>query len=64
MNRPVPPAVYSAILDWFEDVDAANRFIAQSSPEEIFERYCEWHGLIGWSRQLWTIVTQLQESPK
>lgn len=31
------------------------------SGEEIFEKYCEWHGLLGsWHRTLWRVVPELR----
>jgi hypothetical protein len=30
--------------------------------EELFERYCEWHGLLGsWHRTLWRVTAALQK---
>ncbi len=33
--------------------------IESLSPQEIFEAYCTWHGLIGWSGLLWDTVQAL-----
>ena len=34
--------------------------IERMSPEEIFEEYCQWNGLINWSGTLWEVVTALK----
>lgn len=38
--------------------------IEEATMEELFKEYCDWHGLIGWSFQLWKMVTGLQEANK
>lgn len=32
------------------------------SARELFAKYCEWHGLIGWSSTLWETVMDLYKS--
>lgn len=34
--------------------------IAIMSPKEVFHEYCEWHGLINWSDELWNTVCELK----
>lgn len=31
------------------------------TPEEVFAAYCTWHGLLGWSSDLWTVVRALSQ---
>ena len=36
--------------------------IAKLTPQEIFNEYCHWHGLIDWGNNLWRLVETLKKT--
>ncbi len=36
--------------------------IAKMSPEEVFNEYCNWHGLQGWGESLWEVIHELKDA--
>lgn len=55
-KQKIPESVHSALVNrgWSEAA------IANMSPRQMFEEYCQWHGLIGWGYPLWGVVAELQ----
>lgn len=44
-----------------KEAEYSDEQIALMSPQEVFEAYCTWHGLLNWSNTLWQVVTDLQK---
>ena len=34
--------------------------VAAMSPREVFNEYCEWHGLVSWGDALWKMAEELK----
>lgn len=34
--------------------------ILAMNPQQMFNEYCQWHGLINWGNALWYIVVELR----
>jgi len=46
------------------DDPSKDETIALYSFEEAFEEYCNWHGLIGWSRTLAIVMSSIKNAEK
>jgi len=52
------------ILDDLRSRGLTDRIISKQTPEFLFEEYCNWQGLIGWSDSLITVLDDLREADK
>lgn len=43
-----------------EDDTSRDDYIMSLSPEDVFDKYCNWEGLIGYGYMLWDVVKELQ----
>ena len=61
----LPPVVKDAVTCWYcsnKEHMTAQEVIADinnSTPFELFEKYCEWNGLINMAGELWSVATDL-----
>lgn len=49
------------ILADLRDAEYTDEQLSKMSPRELFEKFCEWHGLIGWANTLWGVVGSLTQ---
>lgn len=49
----------TAVLRACRELEISDGEIERMSPKELFEKYCQNEGLIGYSYSLWQIVTEL-----
>lgn len=49
---------------WEDKGLAAHDLLAQLSPDEAFEAYCEWHGIIGWASRLTSVLENIKEAAR
>jgi len=43
-----------------EDDTSRDDYIMSLSPEDVFDRYCNWEGLINYGYTLWHVMEELQ----
>lgn len=48
--------------DAMGDMGPYKERMAHLTPEQAFEKYCNWHGLIGWGHRLLVALDQLREA--
>ena len=48
------------LLDALHKRGHADEQIAEMTPSEAFEEFCNWHGLSGWGSELWSLMCKLQ----
>jgi len=36
--------------------------VAKMYPQELFDEYCNWHGLQGWGDSLWEVIHELKDA--
>jgi hypothetical protein len=65
----IPPDVLNAVrqalsTSYDSITPGVDDQIAFLSTKEVFELYCQWHGLIGWADALWENCQALQDKPQ
>ena len=48
------------VLDNLRQAEYTDEQLRGKTPQELFEAYCEWHGLCGWAGDLWEAVNKLR----
>lgn len=51
----------SQVVDALHERRFSDSEIEQMEPEQMFREYCNWHGLIGWGGELWSVVHALSK---
>lgn len=49
------------VMESLRERGHSDEAISQMTPLTIFTEHCEWHGIIGYSRHLWDVVSTLQK---
>ena len=64
MNRnKIPNYIENELVESFDgDRNAYESFLLSATPEEVFERWCDYIGLINWSDTIWKVVFDLYNS--
>jgi hypothetical protein len=53
----IPPHILDNVREKIcDDPDKADKIIRHLTPKEVFEHYCDWNGMRGWSDTLWDVV--------
>jgi hypothetical protein len=50
------------VLRDLKEAEYKEEDLLQDTAEELFKKYCEWHGLINWNYTLWNTVIELKEA--
>lgn len=50
------------VLKDLKEAEYKEEDLLQDTAEELFKKYCEWHGLINWNYTLWNTVIELKKS--
>lgn len=56
----IPKHVYNDLTDPGK-AEFTNAELQSWTPKEVFEKWCVWHGIIGWHHRLWDVVWQLRQ---
>lgn len=50
------------VLNTLRKAGYKDEILLQNTAEELFKKYCEWHGIINWHSILWNTVIELKKA--
>jgi hypothetical protein len=50
------------VLNTLRNAGYKDETLLQNTAEELFKKYCDWHGLLNWHYTLWNIVIELKKA--